>query len=416
MKKIILSIAFTLSFLGILQCRKSDKDALLSHLFNQRMLVILKGTYATDHPLGWEEINANDFFVDADDDVDVAGLPDYNRLPIYLDVGEIRLSTKGYLSTLAELNDAKDAEKFWDVLSPARQVYCSPTFVQLNNDNSCIDKAGYINFIELFNGRGATYPSRDVGPGAYQHAGVYVRTFFTGFARLSGEAPINAQYKINGISVMGLLGYDPNTDATMRSVLPSQWFPLHHVTHPGMQNSMFITGEYIPLGIEIRFNIKENLMVHSYEAANNSNPVTVVGISDWRKNHDMEFDMGGNVLTRARIFYPDFTRTVRVSGGTKSTRHYYAIYYQGECVDAFGNPTCNRDLDQLPLAATPTRSGNDNRMTYIMPGHYVIQCRYDNVRDGYPEQVLSEKPFYLPHGMGEYDISCVCGGGANDCS
>ena len=397
-------------------CRKGSDQALLSHLLNQRMLVFLKGTYATDYPLAWNEINGNQLFVDADEPTDVSNVPSYDSLPIFLDIGEVRLSTKGYLSELAEIDDEKDAEKFWDVLSPTRQVYCSPTFVLLNNDDSCVDRAGYLNFIELFNGRGVTYPSRDVGPGSYQHAGVYVRSFFTGHMRQSGTAPVDSVYKLNGYRVNWLLGYDPNIDLGLRGILPSQWFPLHHKTHPGMQNSMFVTGEYIPLGIEIRFNIKENLMVHSVTQVADTDPVTVVGISDWRKAHAGEYDMGGNVLTRARIFYPDFSRTVRVSGGTKDARYYYAIYYQGECVDSFQQPTCNKDIDLLPLTATPVRSGNDNRMTYIMPGSYVIQCRYDNVYDGYPEQVLSEKPFELPQGFGEFDISCVCGGGANDCS
>jgi hypothetical protein len=411
------SIALLLTGLSLFTaCRKHNNEALLSHLFNQRMLVFLKGTYATDYPLSWEEINGNQLFVDADEPTDLTGLPAYNSLPIFLDVGEIRLSTKGYLSLLAELNDQKDAEKFWDTLSPVRQVYCSPTFALLNNDNSCIEKAGYTNFIELFNGRGATYPSRDVGPGAYQHAGVYVRAFYTGYLRQSGTAPIDPVYKTNGYRMNWILGYDPGTDPAFRSVLPSQWFPLHHITYPGMQNSMYIVGEYIPLGIEIRFNLKENLMVHSFVPNNSTDPATVVGISDWRRPHAGEIDMGGNVLTRARIFYPDFTRTVRVSGGTKNVRYYYAIYYQGECIDGLGQPTCNRDQDLLPLAATPVRSGNDNRMTYIMPGSYVIQCRYDDIRDGYPEKVLSEKNFELPSGTGEFEISCVCGGGPDDCS
>ncbi|MBW7858841.1 MAG: hypothetical protein H3C43_11240 [Leptonema sp. (in: Bacteria)] len=416
-RKAILFVLFIFIFSTFSNCRKSGDEALISHLFNQRMIVLLKGTYATDYPLDWAEINNNQLFVDNNDPNDLSNLPAYNQLPLFLDVGELRLSTKGYLSLLADLKEEDDAIKFWDVLSPTRQVYCSPTFFLLNNDNSCFDKAGYINFQELFNGRGATYPSRDVGPGAYQHAGIYVRSFFTGFARQSGTAPINSNFRVNGYPVNLILGYDPNVDSAIRGILPSQWFPLHHITYPGMQNSMFVTGEYIPLGIEIRFNVKENLMVHSFVPADNSDPVSVVGISDWRKPHNGEVDIGGNVLTRARIFYPDFTRTVRVHNGTKSNRHYYAIYYQGECRDQFGNMTCedpNKDL--LPLAATPVRAGSDNRMTYLMPGDYVIQCRYDNVHDGYPEQVLSEKPFSIPQGGGEFDINCQCGGGANDCS
>ena len=62
----------------------------------------------------------------------------------------------------------------------------------------------------------------------------------------------------------------------------------------------------------------------------------------------------------------------------------------------------------LPLAATPVRNGGDNVMTELGPGQYVLQCRYDAVHDGYPEEVLSEIRFDLPLNT-DISIACACG-------
>lgn len=413
--------AFVIAVLSGTSCHRLKDQALASLLFNNRMVVILKGTYATDAPLGWAEINNNTLFQDADDPLDTTNLPGYSGLRLFLDIGEIRLSTKGYLNTtLYDINTAAKAEKFWDNLAPTRQVYCRD--FALTGDRACTDGGGLVHFEELFNGIGATYPSRDVGPGAYQHAGVYVRSFFAGFGRRDSADVIEPDYKYPGYRSSYTMAYDPNVDSATIVTLPSQLFPLHHVTYPGMQNSMYITGDYIPLGIEVRFNLKENLMVHSTNLppmlAATGSSLTYIGASDWRRPHNQEGYEGGNILTRARIFYPDFTRSVRVSNGTglAPIRYYYAIYYQTECVDPIGQSTCNPDVDLLPLAATPVRNGNDNRMTYLMPGDYKIQCRYDSVRDGYPEMVKSEKIFTIPQGFSEYNLSCRCGDGVDDCS
>lgn len=410
-------VGLLLALFPLTGCRKhGKKDGLLSLLFNQHIIVFLKGTYATDYPLDWAEINNDTLFIDTTtggaETIDTTNVPSYSNLPMFLDIGEIRLSTKSYFDTsLYDINTATKADKFWDNLAPTRQVYCRN--FSLKYDRSCEELGGFTLFNDLFNGQGAVYPSRDVGAGGYQHAGVFVRSFFTGYARYQGADYTKDEYQLPGYRASFQVAYDPTADAATIAALPSQLFPLHHVTYPGMQNSMYITGVYLPVGIEVRFNIKENLMVHSFPA--NNLPLTFVGSSDWRRGHNYEVYEGGNILARARIFYPDFTRMVRVSGGTKNVRYYYAIYYQAECVDPAGNSTCDPNVDLLPLAATPVRSGNDNVMKDLMPGSYILQCRYDNVRDGYPEQIQSQKLFELPQGVGEFNIACSCGDGTDSC-
>ena len=393
-------------------CSSGD-DPLLSALINNRMVVIVKGTYATDRPLDFAEINNNTLFLDDDSPttevLDTAGVPAYSNLPIYMDIGEIRLSTKGYLSNLYEITSARDAKEFWDVVSTTRQVYCSQLYSFVAENDSCSDTGGIINYIEFFNGTGALYPSRDVGPGGYTHAGIFMRSFFTGFSKREGVVPLGRfdNNDVSGTEVLPLLNYDAGVDAAVKAALPPQWFPLHHTTFPGQQESMQVYDGYASLVLEIRTNIKENLMVHSFPDSN-GNFFTVVGISDWRVEHSGEFDMGGNALTRARLFYPDFTSSLQITGGTASTRHYYAVYYAGECIDPTGAVVCNKDRDLLPLAATPVRNGGDNVLTELLPGNYVLQCRYDEVYDGYPEKVLSEIPFSIGQHT-TMSIACACG-------
>lgn len=393
-------------------CSSGD-DALLSALINSRMVVILKGTYATDRPLDFAQINNNTLFLDSDapttEVLDTNNVPAYSDLPIYIDVGEIRLSTKGYLSNLYDIDSDRDAEDFWDVVSTTRQVYCSQLYTAVAANDSCSATGGLINYVEFFNGVGALYPARDVGPGGYTHAGVFMRSFFLGYAKREAVIPVGRfdNNDVSGTDVLPLLNYDAGVDAAVKAALPPQWFPLHHTTYPGQQDSMQVYNGYASLVLEVRTNIKENLMVHSFPDAGGEY-FTVVAISDWRVEHTGQFDMGGNALTRARLFYPDYTGSLQVTGGTESTRHYYAVYYANECVDQNGGSVCNKDTDLLPLAATPVRNGGDNVLTELMPGEYVLQCRYDEVHDGYPEKVLSEIRFSMPQKT-NISISCSCG-------
>lgn len=409
-------IKLIIALIFVMHCGSADEGPLLSLLTNSRMLVLVKGTYASDRPLAFSQINNNQLFIDNDNSdpdsevLDTDGVPAYDSLDLFIDFGEVRLSTKNYLSNLIEITTEQDAIDFWDVVSTERQVYCSRIYSIVPENEACLDSGGLVRFEEFFNGTGSIYPSRDVGPGTYTHAGLFMRGVFTGFQKEDGVAQTGFfdNNELFGADVLPLLNYDPGIDLAQKALLPPQFFPLHHRTVAGQQQYMTVGDGFTPLVLEIRFNIKENLMLHSY-SVQGGNPRTIVGISDWRKPHDGQVNMGGNVLTRARMYYPDFTSTIRISGGTESTRHYYALYIENECADVSGAPVCNRDADLLPVAATPVRNGDDNILTNISDGNYVIQCRYDNRHDGYPEQVLGEVQVFVPVSGGTIDVACACG-------
>lgn len=388
-----------------------DGNSLLSRLSNNRMKLILKGTYASDRPLAFEQINNNQLFRDTDDTVDISGVPTYANLPIFIDIGEVRLSTKAFLQGLESITDNEDSEDFWDVFSTKRQVYCSHPYATDFDNDACFQTGGFINYIEFMNGRGAVFPTRDVGPGTYTHAAIYIRQLVTGYSR-AGGALVETRFDNNKIldaqNVAPLMNYDAGTDAAQQQLLAPQFFPLHHTVVWGQQPYMHVEDSFFPLIVEIRFNLKENLMLHSFTDGNGL-ARTVVAVSDWRKPHAAQPEMGGNVLTRARMFYSDFVRDLRISGGTFTTRHYYAIYIQNECIDSNGAVGCVVE-DQLPLAATPVRNGSDNTMANLSPGNYRLQCRYDANGDGYPEAVLGSVDFTHVQGPGEeQQISCSCG-------
>lgn len=387
-------------------CKGDDGEPLLSTLLgiNSKTVLILKGTYASDSPLEFTQINNNVLFTDADDSADLSGVPTYSALPIYIDIGEVRLSTKNLGDGLWSIDSAKDAKAFWDVLASERQVYCSqPYSVSLESD-ACFDTGGLVNYQEFMNGRGAVFPSRDVGPGVYLHAGVFLRSLATGYSRLSGtvqSAVFDNTQVINTTNITPYIQYDPALDDVLRQVLPPQTFPLHFNSIMGniTPNSMIYTDEYTTRVVEIRFNIKENLMVHGVN--DTSGFRTMVGISDWRRGHALQRDLGGNVLMRARIYYPDYINNLYIQGGTASTRHYYAII----------DPMETYVEDNLPVAATPVRSGTNLIRNLTGGVNYILQCRYDSNNDGYPETVLGQGvSFGLLPGPGSATVGCACGG------
>ncbi|MCS7204140.1 MAG: hypothetical protein NZ853_00415 [Leptospiraceae bacterium] len=393
-----IKIIFFILIVALISCKGSNSLnpnlALLSALFNNKIIVILKATYASDRPLEFYEINNNKIFVDvgSNENPNTNGLPNYDNLPIFFDIGEIRVSTKSPLIDLALINTQKASEDFWDVLSPTRQVYCNRIYTSNPDLNSCIRSNGFLGFELLMNGTGVVYPSRDVGAGTYTHGGIFFRSVFTGYAKL-GESDITSKFDgidYTGLDILKILHYDPTTDSGSISILPPQLFPLHHKSYPGSEN-ITIYQEYIPTIIEFRFNFKENLMVHAFQSSTTGAIQTFVGISDWRRPHNGENYAGGNLLLRMKMIYPSIKNTLVIEGGTYTTRHYYALYYARECSDGL----CNRDIDLLPVSATPTRNGSDNILHDIMPGEYILQCRYDEVHDGYPEKVLNEIPLKI---------------------
>lgn len=383
---------------------------LISLLINNRITVIVKGTYATDRPLARSDINGNQLFVDTDDTTpDLTGLPSYSDLNMYFDMGEIRLSSKSFLDPLWLIDDEDEAEEFWDIVSSTRQVYCSAWYATITQFDGCMDTGGLINFVQFFNGEGAVYPSTDVGAASYLHSGLFVRALVTGWGREENEYS-EASFDNNdvyGTNIMLLSNYDPGVDALEKAAYVPQFFPMHYMVNWGQTGALNLVDSQATTVLEIRMNVMENLMVHAFENSD-GNIQTVVGFSDWLKPHADESDLGGNVLSRARFFYPDLTQKIVIEGGTASTRHYYAIYYESSCKNPVNEVMCD-NAEQLPLAATPVRDGDDNTIEDLNTGVYILQCKYDEVYDGYPEKVLGEVQFSLSTGPGVTRIACACG-------
>ena len=406
-----LAVIILVFFSTLISCKKNSENSLhlLSLLMNNRMTVILKGTFATDDPLAPSQINNNSLFLDTDEPlaIDTNGMPSLDILPFYLDIGEIRMSSK--IDFLLTVDSSKKSDNFWDTLSPYRQVYCNQLYAIDPQLDTCQDTGGLINYVEFMNGRGALYPSQDVGSATYLHVGVFLRAIVTGYGKINSVPAVTKfdNNDVGGLNIIVMSNYNPESTLYERQALTPQFFPLNYSVNLGQQAVMHQDDSLRPIILEIRFNMKENFMAHAFTHPDGRS-YTAVGFSDWRKNHAGQEYMGGNVLSRARMIYPDMSTHVNVTGGTESNRHYYALYITNECADPNGGAICNKNLDYLPLAAVPVRNGKST-MKDIMPGSYIIQCRYDAVYDGYPEQVLSEKIITVPQGPGEYNVACACG-------
>ncbi len=410
-------------------CFKGSDGPLLSFLGNSRMVVLLKGTYASDAPLDFGEINGNRIFLSTTDSAVLATslesaavtgcqpyanpncIPAYNQLPIFLDIGEIRVSSREPGNDdLLGIDNADRSAEFWDVVANERQVYCSTLYTLDTNEDSC-ELGGIVRYNELMNGNGVIYPSTDIAAGIYYHAGIFTRALATGWGIREGVVALDRfdNADIFGVNITPYIQYEPNVDAAAQQLLPPDWFPLHYSSSFNPHGAMIKDdATYNTIVLEIRFNLKENLMVHSFtdEANRRTQAIT---FSDWRRAHndtsaDLGINQGGNVLVRARMFYPDITSTLNISGGVRSRRHYYTLEHASDV---------NRDI-QLPVGATPVRDGSNNVIKNTMPGSYVLQCRYDCKHDGYPEQVLSATgAFDVGVGPGFATQSLPCGCGIN---
>jgi hypothetical protein len=404
----------------------------ISTLFNARVLLLIKLTYATDSPLEWTELNNGTGLLYQDEfgvgqglnpSPDLAGLPSAKDLNLFIDIGEVRISRQiscsdqgGFSCELSSLNSIQATRRFWDKIATERQVYCTTIY---SFDDACKRTTGGTYRIAtefFFNGEGVKYPAVDPTAESiyneygvntnvpvdnllqtpfsrYYTSGIYVRNFVTGWGRENNALITTTRFDNNtiftgGTNVVPRLNFNPGvTDAQKNSVLAPQLFPLLYSAGIGHQDFDIRPG-FDPYILEIRSNLKENLMVHSYVTQNNT-VQTMVGVSDWRKPHSGEQDMGGNLLTRARVIYPETAASLEITGGVRSLTHYYTIYRKDEI--EFNN--------FLPLAATPVK-GSVNKIKYMNPGQYRLRCVADLTRhssragtDGFPETFVRETMF-----------------------
>ncbi|TGL44723.1 LIC11270 family surface protein [Leptospira perdikensis] len=403
---------------------EESKLPVVSTLFNNRMLLLLKGTYATDNPLDWSELNngTGDLYIDAqgeglDPTMTLVNQPKVGNIPIFLDIGEVRISSKYVkgLNELTQIRDTVDSNKFWDYIAPNRQVFCTVTYSFDNN--TCTESNGIMKASDFFNGIGAQFPSNDPSSQTeswetalstgqpwlgrqYYYAAIYFRSLVTGYA-LDAGLPVTGRFDnrpiVNGLNIVPRNNYVAGTTSSAKSTIVPKMFPTLYSQLP-TQSDMQIRDGFDPYILEVRINLKENLMLHSY-LTSRSTTVTYVGVSDVFYDHKGEGDAGGNILTRARVIYPETASSLTISGGNNSLLHYYGIFRYQE----------TEFINVLPLAATPAKQGA--KIKYLNPGTYKAVCLGDLTKqDGYPDTVVRETTFSIPEYpfRETYNINLTC--------
>ncbi|GBF50233.1 lipoprotein [Leptospira ryugenii] len=405
-------LSFSIVLLILVSCRtrvdlgNETTAPVLSTLFNNRMLLLLKGTYSSDSPIEWSDYNngTGALYIDSqetgnDPTMTLSGLPLAANLPIYIDIGEIRISSKfskGF-NDLTQIRDSLDSTKFWDFIAPNRQVYCTNPY-SIDND-TCQSEGGLLKMQDFLNGTGAQYPSNDPsaktevnGLGVfgrqYYYTGIYFRSIVTGYATDAG-VPItttrfdNRVIPGSGLNIVPRNNYTPGTSNAAKSTIVPKMFPVLY-SQKATQRDMEIREGFDPYILEVRINFKENLMAHSYLSARNQ-VITYVGISDIFFDHKGEGDAGGNLIARSRVIYPETASSLVITGGKNSRLHHYAVFRSDE----------TELTTTLPLAATPARSST--KIRYLNAGEYKLVCLGDTTKqDGFPETVVSQTTFSIP--------------------
>ncbi len=378
----------------------------LSTLFNNRMLLLLKGTFSSDSPLDWSEVNNGTGAIYQDSQeagfdpvMNLAGLQTAGNLPIFIDIGEVRISSKFQkgINDLTQIRDSLDSIKFWDYIAPERQVWCTVPYSF--EEDTCKQNNGIVKAADFFNGIGAQYPSNDPsakteGAGfglstfgrQYYYTGIYFRSLVTGFANDAGLPITSTRFDnrpVIGLNIVPRNNYTPGTSTLAKNSIVPKMFPVLYSQRAG-QSDMEIREGFDPYILEVRVNLKENLMAHSYTSAR-AQTITFVGVSDAFFEHKGEGDAGGNLITRSRIIYPETASSLLITGGAGNLLYHYGIFRAGE----------ETLIGVLPLAATPAKS--NAKIKYLNSGLYKIACMGDISRqDGVPDTIVRETTFSIP--------------------
>ncbi|EQA37866.1 putative lipoprotein [Leptospira inadai serovar Lyme str. 10] len=391
-------------------CRQGDWKGnltgapVVSSLFNNRMLLLLKATYATDNPQDFSQYNGGTGALYQDDvpgdpAFNLTGLPLAKNLPIFIDIGEIRISSKYQqgLGNLSQITTTKQSKAFWDFIAPNREVFCTVPYTL--NSNTCRSQNGEFKMQQLLNGDGAQYDSNDPtegtsqgNPSQYYYTGVFLRSMVTAWGNIPNvdltTITFFDNYPIGGFNIVPRMAYVPGalTKSTTPLIFPLLYSMGGDEGGPMGNGDMEFRPGYEPYIFEVRMNLKENLMVHSFAALDGSNAGTLVAVSDWNVDHQGQTDIGGNLLLRSRTIYPSSASRLLINGGSGSTYHYYGIFRDTEI----------NLLKKLPLIASPALSGA-TPIKYIMPGQYQLVCLGDIARvDGFPDTIVRQTTFSVP--------------------
>jgi len=299
----------------------------------------------------------------------------------YFDIAEIRLAKGQGKSSSQTITD------YWQQFAISRQLMCSEyTTTSTQLLTNCADQNGIQRLAEFFSG-GFSYPAVDVPRNNYNHLGIYFRRFvasgaalFTGTGAYSGGTSTSA---VSGVTAAfdnrTLYAFDVESslqNAYGETNTQGRMFPLER-----KDLNLDIEGNQEPYVLEVRFFIKNLMMVHmrqitgdSANASSTSNSAIVyTGLADWNVNHVLTdtlvgsvvsgnaLKQGGALLMTARVYQPSKVGSIRMSSTVGSGYDYFAVQPAGT--------TYTTPVVTMPLAAT---NGLNTTISNLQPGTYDV--------------------------------------------
>jgi len=418
-KKIICILYFLVLSSALINC---TNDAVISSLINNRMNLILKGTYESNSPYSQQSIYADDGLVteaaknsSSPIATDASNLS-ADQLKFYMDIAEIRLSTG---NGLALENDPKD---YYTFFARTRKLLCTDYIAKNGKPlDTCVQNNGIENLANFFE-EGLTYPSSDVENGIYNHIAIYFRRLVTYPAKIYNNTGVLSSERSSDFDNREIFGVDIENDSLVsyqygptddKNIISPRLFPLEQT---GLE--MHVFGGDNEFVLEVRIFLKNLWMKHIFKfgTTEESFDFVFIGPSDFRQNHRYsditEFGkLGGNIILNARIYYPDNIGHIDINNtGTVTCAglYYYSLVRNNEFFD--GN--------HIPYAAT--KGGATATIKNLPQGFYdlYISCdqkRYDSSnlevagQDGFPESFkICDNTIYVQSGVTQIlNLNCI---------
>ncbi len=354
-------------------------EPVLSQLYNDRITLIVKGTYESNDPYGWQGIYT-------DDGVTTRGINFTNNInnqsevKWYIDLAEMRMA-QGTGKPSGDTN-----AEYYMLFAQERQVMCSDTSALYGKSlDTCISENGTAK-LNAFFGDGLQIPAVDVKAGDYNHFTIYFRKLvtwpsekYTAVAYSGDLVTLFDNRYIYGTNIENIYQYK-STDFSTPVLFPLQRTDL----------SLHVEDSERPYVMEVRIFLKNLMMKHVMDYTTTNEQISFVGPSDWAANHQYNVAtyqeaMGENMIFTARIYHPDDVGSIQVTSGG-GANCYFAVVKSGESFDP---------LSRLPLAAT--QATNNYLIKNLPSGSYDLYKTCDTKwyksggltveanKDGYPE-------------------------------
>ncbi len=369
-KRNILTTAIIFSVLMLNSC--FTNEPVLSQLYNDRITLIVKGTYESNDPYGWQGIYT-------DDGVTTKGITFTNNvtnqseIKWYIDLAEMRMA-----QSTAKPSGDTNAE-YYMLFAQERQVMCSDTSALYGKSlDTCISENGTAK-LNAFFGDGLQIPAVDVKAGDYKHFTIYFRKLVTwpsekytaGGVYEGNLVTLFDNRYIYGTDIEGIYQYK-STDLSTPVLFPLQRTDL----------SLHVEDSERPYVMEVRIFLKNLMMKHVMDYTLTNEQISFVGPSDWAANHQYstaiyQKTMGENMIFTARIYHPDDVGSIQITMADAPNYCYWAVVKAGESFDP---------LARMPLAATQAKQ--NYQIKNLPSGSYDLYKTCDPVgvkHDGYPE-------------------------------